>query len=166
MKTLKLLSFILILFSVGCMSVQKASNYLDKKGKLAEVCAKTYPVQDSKIIIKERVTTDTVTDTSYIIVDTCNGKVIQKPCPPSKTITKTIYRDTTVYKRDRAYEQIQSDSIHKLNEIVKNQDEMIAIQEKQIKLLNKEAKDWRWKAVFTWILIGGAVALFIFRKFK
>lgn len=166
-------TFITILFAVllaGCMSVQKATNYLEKKGELPKICATKYPVQDSKIIIKERITVDTVLGTSYIYVDT-SGK--PKPCPPSKTITKTIVRDSIIYRRDKAYEQVQSDSIYllntindKQNELIKGQDSTIKLQEKMITEYKKGKREWQWKAWITWIGIVGVIAILIFWRAK
>lgn len=170
MKTLLSILFAVLLF--GCMSVQKATHYLEKKNKLAEVCASRYPVKDS-LIIRERVTTDTVLGTSYIMVDTCNGKIIQKPCPPAKTITNTVVRDTTIYKRDMAYEtflQLKLDvSENRYNQLLRNYHELDSTNNQLAKkniAIQKEANDWHWRAVFTWVLLGAAVAITIFWRAK
>lgn len=155
--------FITILFAVllaGCMSVQKATGYLERKGELPKICATRYPVQDSRIIIKERVTVDTFLGTSYIYVDT-SGK--PKPCPPSKTITKTIVRDSIIYLRDKAYEQVQTDVIKGQEYLIKGQDSTINVQEKLIKAYKKEVRDWQWKAIFTWVIIV-VLGLFLISK--
>lgn len=86
----------------GCMSVDKAKTFLKDKGKLAEICAETYPPKDSTVFIKG----DTVTDVSYFhdtlyqpVTDTIfqAGKMVVKyrPCPPTKVITKRI-TDTVI----------------------------------------------------------------------
>jgi hypothetical protein len=161
MKTI--LSILLAVCIMGCMSTQKATNYLEKKGKLAEVCATRYPVQDSKIIIKEHVTTDTVLGTSYIMIDTCDGKVVQKPCPPTKTITNTIVRDTTIYKRDRAYEAVLLNELQAYNKQIKALDSMNNKLSRESIAYKKKANDWQWKAIFTWVLVG-VLGLFLISK--
>ena len=46
---------------LGCMSVDKAKTFLKDKGKLAEICAETYPPKDTTIYIAG----DTITDISF-----------------------------------------------------------------------------------------------------
>lgn len=163
MKTI--LSILFAVLVTGCMSVQKAQNYLEKKNKLAEVCAKAYPVQD-RIVVKETTKSDTVYQPSTKYIDTCNGSIIEKVCPPAQVITKTIMRDTTIYQRDRAYEQVQSDSIYLLNTINDKQSELIKGQEKEINKLKQDKRDWQWKAILTWIGIAGVIIILIFWRAK
>jgi hypothetical protein len=63
---------ILLLLLSSCMSVEKATVYLQSKGKLAEVCAEGFP-------IKERV----VTGTTVVITDTLTIPGDSVECPPS-----------------------------------------------------------------------------------
>ena len=86
----------------GCMSVDKAKTFLKDKGKLAEICAETYPPKDSTVFIKGDTITSTefyhdtlyqpVTDTIY----TAGEMVVKyRPCPPTKVITQRI-TDTVI----------------------------------------------------------------------
>lgn len=98
-------TFFVLLIAIamfGCMSVDKAKIFLKDKGKLAEICAETYPVKDSTVFIKG----DTITSTEFYhdtlyqpLTDTIYtaGEMVVKyrPCPPTKVITKRI-TDTVI----------------------------------------------------------------------
>lgn len=93
----------------ACVSTQKAVYLLQKRKQLANVCAKYYPVRDS-LVYRERVVWDTayIPFDSVLVRDTCifNGNVVvhssKIPCPPERIITKTIFKDSIIYRLDSA----------------------------------------------------------------
>ena len=143
----------------GCMSVDKAKTFLKDKGKLAEICAETYPPKDSTVFIKG----DTVTDVSYFhdtlyqpLTDTIYtaGEMVVKyrPCPPTKVITKRIVDTVVKYIENTARVEAQRNELAALKA---KYDIVVSERDKA----RKQAKNRLW-----WILLligGGGVYLFL-----
>ena len=155
-------TFFVLLIAVamfGCMSVDKAKTFLKDKGKLAEICAETYPPKDSTVFIKG----DTVTDVSYFhdtlyqpVTDTIYtaGEMVvnYRPCPPTKVITKRITDTIKETKWDVYGVAACKDQLAALKA---KYDIVVAERDKA----RKQAKNRLW-----WILIligGGGVYLFL-----
>ena len=144
---------------ISCMSVDKAKTFLKEKGKLAEICAETYPPKDSTVFIKG----DTVTDVSYFhdtlyqpLTDTIYtaGEMVVKyrPCPPTKVITKKIVDTVIKYIENTARVEALRNELAALKA---KYDIVVAERDKA----RKQAKNRLW-----WILLligGGGVYLFL-----
>lgn len=161
-------TFFVLLIAIamfGCMSVDKAKTFLKDKGKLAEICAETYPPKDSTVFIKG----DTVTDVSYFhdtlyqpVTDTIfqAGEMVVKyrPCPPTKVITKKIVDTVIKYIENTArVEALRWD----LAALQTKYDIVVSERDKA----RKQAKNRFW-----WILLlvvgGGVAAYFKLKKKK
>lgn len=97
----------LLLVQYGCMTTQKATDYLKKNNALAEICANEYPpkieYKAGEIITKS--------DTTYLPGDSVpcppaiNGKDtirVKVKCPDQKIIRDTTYRVDTVTMENTA----------------------------------------------------------------
>lgn len=134
----------------ACVSTQKAVYLLKKRNQLAYVCYQNYPVRDS-ITYQERVVWDTayIPFDSVLVRDTCiyNGNILvhssKIPCPPNRVITKTIFRDSIIYRKDSA--QIS---------YLENQTAKCEAEKKDIE---RSVSLWR-----KWALIELAVIVFLF----
>lgn len=140
-------ALILFLFA-GCMTTEKATNYLLKNDKLGEICATHYPprieYKEGKIKV--------YTDTAYLPGDSV-------PCPPDTSgsityiqtkpliITKTKSRTDTVYQANTAMEDVLR------KEILRQQD-TIGAKEVQIMVITNKLKASKKLNMF---LIGGIV---------
>jgi hypothetical protein len=146
----------------GCMTVDKAKTFLKDKGKLAEICAETYPTKDSTVFIKG----DTITsieyyhDTTYMpetdTIYTASEMVVKyRPCPPTKVITKRITDTVIMYMENTArVEALRWD----LAALQTNYD--IIVSERNI--ARKQAKNRLW-----WLLLLiGAGGVYLFLKLK
>jgi hypothetical protein len=140
---------------VGCKSPEKAAAYLQKKGKLAEVCANAYPVKETIIykpgdtVINEITTPGaTITRTDTVVV---NGETVYKTiylqCPQSKVTTKTIH--------DTVFNTVENTArVAQLQGAVADKD-------KQIEQLTAECDKWETKARKWWFWILAGIALTI-----
>ena len=110
-KILWIAAFSLIVIWVfSCCSpqrkIEKAVETLKKYDVLDDTCAANFPVRES-IVIKDTVLYDTVTGEAVIIIDTIpctDGKpvITEKKCPPHQVITKTEWKERTVWKENTA----------------------------------------------------------------
>lgn len=91
----------------GCITTEKATDHLKKKGKLAEVCLREYPLKDTTVYLPG----DTVVEVIEVPGDTLlhfdtiwrnqygvRVDTVRLKCPPTKTVIKTIV-DTLATKR-------------------------------------------------------------------
>jgi hypothetical protein len=92
--------------------LKKTEKYLNRHPELlARKCSQAFSVRDS-VITHDSVSYDTVNvDNDFVYkIDTVyiSGEpvVLKSKCPQSKVITKTVYRDTTVFQRDRYTEYL------------------------------------------------------------
>lgn len=160
-------TFFVLLIAIamfGCMSVDKAKTFLKDKGKLAEICAETYPPKDSTVFIKG----DTVTDVSYFhdtlyqpLTDTIYtaGEMVVKyrPCPPTKVITKRITDTVINYIENTARVEALRNELAALKA---KYDIVVAERDKA----RKQAKNRLWWVLL--LVVGGGVAAYFKLKKK
>lgn len=137
----------------GCMTTNKATAYLKDKGKLAEVCAKEYPVQSSTVYLPG----DTVTEVIEVPGDTLlhfdtiwrnqygiRVDTIVKRCPPSRIITKTVVDTITVTKESTA----------RLDSALQQAGKYKAAAEKWKARADKRQRVNLWLIIVTCVLVG------------
>lgn len=152
------LSFILLLCS-GCMTEEKATNYLASKGKLAGICADKYPpkITPGKPVFKS----DTIFTPGPSVecppakIDTITGKPekVYVHCPPTKTVHDSVYVHDIIENFARI--KAQEAQISELN------NKLLVSQASENKAEKKAANR-------LWVIIGLAVcdALIIFLRIK
>ena len=143
--------------------IERAVETLKKHDVLAEVCADEYPVKDS-VITRDSISYDTtVVQETVTIRDTITvgGQTVYvtKQCPPHQVITKTEWKERTVWKENTARVSALQGRINayekKLTAITADRDKM------------KEGRNWwRWACLITWVIVAGYIALRIFTPFK
>ena len=149
----------IILLFASCVSTNKAIRHLEKKDLLDDLCAEKFPVKET-IITKDSVHFDTlywendifITDTFLVKGDTIT---LSKKCPPSQTLTKTVIKEVTKVQRDRAYEEVQGDSIRVLTS---DKDRLLGQVDQLKKSEDQERKDknkWKWRffALLTLVIV-------------
>lgn len=152
--------FFVLCFGIGCMTPQKAVNYLKDKDLLDDTCAANFPVQEKFIKGDSVVTTDTLLGIDYQ-TDTLVTKdtVYIKRVEPGKTITRTIRTTDTVVKRDAAYENVQNDKIKSLEtELAKEK----TLKEKYQNDYNALKEKWSGKIGIPWwwfLVLGALIGL-------
>ena len=178
-----ILLFAALLFA-SCISAEKATNVLKKKGKLAEVCEANYPVRDSII---ERTKVDTlrlriierITDTLRIDAgklkteiryqDTCNEANFGKPVIDKREIERWQSKAATLENQLISLsDSLAGFAVYHEREIIRASTAQQEIYEQRINDLNRKLDKRK-----TWLQIGwglfAALALFlllliIFRK--
>ena len=140
----------------GCMTVQKATSYLDKKNELPKICADRYPVKDS-IVIHDSIITDTM-ETFETLIDTVHhaDTVIITRTLPAKLITKTITQTKEIYKENTARIEEKNRVI---DELGKSNTEL-ANENSKLKQDNRRLRGSRDK----WFILFLIAAAFNFRK--
>ena len=127
----------LLLFLFSCNTQKRAMKYLDENPfKAAEYCAEKFPVKDTSYILDSVLLFDTLylENTIYDTLQIKGESIIIERSLPTKTITKTIRRDSIILRRDRAFEKYQEGVIADLN--FKNKtmtSENVILQEKATK---------------------------------
>lgn len=102
--------YILIIFLLsGCLSQKKVQRYLNENPQTAaEYCAEEFPVKDSVYVKDTVVLYDTLYLQGVPLYDTLTIKgetiIIERVCPPTKVITKTVRVDSIIIRRDIAQE--------------------------------------------------------------
>lgn len=164
----------------SCMTQQKAVKFLERKDKLAEVCAKNYPVDTVTHIksdtviqfdtlyvpsVDTEVSFDTSRDYNPIplpllidsgfLVDTVISHWTKRAVDTIK-ITKTITQTKTIEKIDNA-------ALAVLKKDIADKDKLIAVRDSQI--TDQESKtDW-WRKIALWsIAINLAFLAYFFRN--
>lgn len=154
----KLNNFIKILLLVlvsGCMSQKK----------LAQVCADTYPVKDSTVIVQkidtviEYVKGDSIRVPFYI-----DGGIIYKDtiCPPVKVRTIFKTNEKVVYQENTAKSTKMQNQIDDLNRDITEKREKLKIAETE----NKDLIGFRRQVFFGFGIFILSIILYIVSKFK
>jgi hypothetical protein len=100
-----------LFLTCGCMTTEKATTYLTKRGELSAICAERFPVKEFTTV-KIETKYDTILQPGRVITITdtvpCpDGSKVPvsytKPCPPDHVITKTVTKDSivTIEKTDK-----------------------------------------------------------------
>ena len=156
---------ILTLFLTGCMTTYKAQSFLERKGKLAAVCAASYPVKDSVVILSGPWNTDTVLHTDSIFVRNASldgfstenqpfsGNVYEpSPRIVTRIITRTRVDTVLEIRTDHAQESA-------LQAQISSQTAQIGKVTTQRDSAQNGRNIWRWIALalmLPWIWKGGA----------
>lgn len=166
---MKLTAYIIViaLLLAGCMTTQKATDFLQKKGALASICADAYPVRDS-LEIRERLHLDTITHTkTEYATDTIyvQGEpvIIKAKCPPSQTITKTVYRDSIHYVENTAKLKVWQGKADSLASVTIEKEKTIVLKESKINDLTDSRNQWRKWCLITWIIVAVYIVLKVWR---
>ncbi len=102
--------YIIIIFLLGgCLSQKKVVHYLNENHQIsADYCAEKFPVKDSIYVKDTVVLYDTLQLQGVVVYDTLSVKgepvIIERACPPTKVITKTVRVDSVITRRDIAQE--------------------------------------------------------------
>lgn len=151
------------------MTPKKAVNYLKKKNLLADTCAANFPVKDSIV------TRDTTSfDTAYL--DTPSEGFVDfekesahtdthrcKPIVRTVQITKTIRRDSLIFRRDIARETALNNLLDKQNEAIREAKDVLIKDLKKISEQKDRISDLKRTRFKLWLLIA-ALVIIIFRK--
>jgi hypothetical protein len=156
-----LATLVFIWMIAGCMTPQKATDYLKDKGKLAEVCAEEYPVQE-KFIKGDTVTVTDTLETFDVIIDTNTVNdtfYVTKTLPPKiirqiRTVTDTVIKENTArifaMKKD----------LDECTDLLRRSYDVMTKQDAEIK---KQKDKWRGKIGIPWWWLDIA-GLILFRK--
>lgn len=94
-----IVAFILLF---GCMTTEKATDYLEKHGRLPAICAEKYPPDTTFIAGTPIVQRDTtISHDSVPCPPTPEGKIVYVPVPAKTVITNTIHKTDTFKILDR-----------------------------------------------------------------
>lgn len=154
---------IVITLLASCMTTQKATDFLQKNGELAGICAEAFPVKDS-LVIRDRLHIDTITHTDIeYATDTIyvQGEpvIIRAKCPPSQVVTKTIYKDSIHYVENTAKVQVWQGRADSLTKV-------IAVKEAKIKDLSDSLSWWRKWCIITWVIVAAYIGLRVFNPIQ
>lgn len=164
------MKYLLILLLFASCNVEKRTQkkvaWLIAHDKLDDVCARVYPVRDS-IVVKDSVSFDTLyLENEVYLRDTVfrEGQTIyrEKKCPPVTVVTKTVTKDSIIYRRNTAEEErLKGEILIKENNLIVK-DETINKQQAKI-----DKNDW-WKTacLITWftMLLGFVFRFFVIKK--
>lgn len=156
---------IFILFLAACSSekrITKAKDTLNKYDAGSGYCSVMFPCLDSSYVI-ESVEYDTVTiaGESFVVTERVNDTIYLTKTLPGKVITKTITKDSIVYRRDNAREAVLQSQV---SQLTKSQDKILTEKDKY----KSSAGKWRTASLITWgillaFIVGWIVAK-IYRK--
>lgn len=154
---MKYILFLLLLLTSSCMSVEKATSYLQKKGALAEVCAEEYPIREVLIPGETIVKTDTVTVEGETVECPISDKPTVVKCPPVKVQVKHSFRVDTLIQENTAktdmYKQKYFEQVGIANQLTTELSQM------------KESRNkWRSRCIGLFILLGTVIVLYLVMK--
>ena len=158
---------IFILFLLGCNKAQrqleKTQLYLFKHPEFtAEVCAEKFETKPDSVIVYET-KTDTLWELIQFYDTTSTNDTIRITDHKTKVVTKTIWRDSIIYRENRAEQErlqlgLLACQTNNGITLVKNA------------TLERELSEWKKKAKTRWLwialLIGGAATVAIFKVIK
>lgn len=165
--TNKLFALLICFCLFGCMTPQKATDYLKKKDKLGAVCAAEFPVKEVYVKGKDSISFDTMfletlsTDT----VKTKDTIYITKSLP-QKVVTVTKTRVDTFYKRDVAFEHELAAESKKYFDKTVLLDGKLADADIKIAELKAKARNYFWIIVVLIILLFRKPILSLIGKFS
>jgi len=122
-----------LLLLSSCMSTEKATGYLKKKGALAGLCAEEYPVRESYKPGKPVIVRDTVEKEGKVMecpetIDKATGKAYRPKvqCPPQKVVRETVSRTDIIYQENTALVKAQAQELQGLKEKLRIAEEQAA----------------------------------------
>jgi hypothetical protein len=144
------------------MSVEKATSYLQSKGKLAEVCAEKFPIQERVIEGQTIVVIDTLTVAGDSVACPPNlsksDKSIKVKCPDAKVQVKHTSRVDTLVQENTAKVEMYK-GYYLQEKVLKEQ-----VQEKLATMTDSRDK-WRSRCIGLLISIGAVIGVGLFFKF-
>jgi hypoxanthine phosphoribosyltransferase len=140
------------------MSVEKATSYLQSKGKLAEVCAEKFPIQERVIEGQTIVVIDTLTVAGDSVA--CAPSPVPKKvkCPDAKVQVKHSFRVDTLVQENTAKVEMYK-GYYLQEKVLKEQ-----VQEK-LSVMTDSRDKWRSRCIGLLISIGAVVGVGLFFKF-
>ena len=147
-------------------ALEKTQLYLFRHPEYtAEVCAEKFPDKADSVIVYET-KTDTLWELLQFYDTTSTNDTIRITDHKTKVVTKTIWRDSIIYRENKAEQERCNLALLSCN---KNITDLIAKNTK----LEQDLASWKRKAKTRWLwlalLIGGAAAFTVFKvvgKFK
>ena len=118
----KIIVFSLLMLVSSCSLPYKINKAkvlaVSHPGDFAGFCAATFPVKEVFVKGKDSIRTDTLflRSDSVPCPPAADGRVIKIPCPPQRTVTKTIIRVDTLLKENTAKAQSLSNEINRLQQ--------------------------------------------------
>ena len=159
-----------VILFIGLVSCNKAQRQLEKTQEYlfkhpeftAEVCAEQFETKPDSVIVYET-KTDTLWELIQFYDTTSTNDTIRITDHKTKVVTKTIWRDSVIYRENRAeQERLQL----ALLSCQTNNGVMLAKNTK----LEQDLAGWKKKAKTRWLwialLIGGAATFAIFKVIK
>jgi hypothetical protein len=158
---MKYILFLSLLLLSSCMSVEKATSYLQSKGKLVEVCAEKFPIQERVIEGQTIVVIDTLTVAGDSVECPPNlsksDKSIKVKCPDVKVEVRHTSRVDTLEKE--SYKTAMYKEYYLKEKVAKE-----ATQEKLTTMTESRDK-WRSRCIGLLISIGAVIGVGLFFKF-
>lgn len=152
--------FVIFLVALSCSTakrIKKAEAFLDKKGKLPEICATRFPPKDS-IVYRDSIRLDTLYEGIYSI-DTIYDRDTVKVylTTPAKVIVKEVVKYRDIYRENTArVEELQRKNAECISQTAAITNKNINY-EKEIIKLKAQSSGWEYKAKsrwwFLWILL-------------
>ena len=159
-----------VILFIGLVSCNKAQRQLEKTQEYlfkhpeftADVCAEKFPDKADSVIVYET-KTDTLWELLQFYDTTSTNDTIRITDHKTKVVTKTIWRDSIIYRENRAEQErlqlgLLACQTNNGITLVKNA------------TLERELSEWKKKAKTRWLwialLIGGAAAYTGFKIFK
>lgn len=145
----------------GCMTTQKAKNFLEKEGALDSICMEEYKPVDS-IVIRDSISFDTLFLETVGQTDTVtkNDTVYITKTLPAKVITKTVTHTKEVFTENTA-------RVKYLENRLSEASQYASFLEGRNKFLEERGDDWKKKAhkrMSLLIILIAAFAGWTFRK--
>lgn len=163
----------------SCLTPEKAKSFLERKNKLAEICADEFPVRDS-LVVRDSVSFDTlyIEDPGYQFVnpiyrvDTSFGNttpigiydnaspLTPLTSPKKMVITKTVRHDSLIYRENTARVEALQFEKSSLSITVNDQNREISTLKTELDRIHKRDRG-KVRIPWWWLLVAGVV---VFRK--
>jgi hypothetical protein len=160
---MKQLLLYISLLLIACNPVSKAVKTFEKHPyEAVAYCAMRFPVRDS-ILVRDSVSYDTIYKDGeiikipipYAVYDTSGRPAyVEAPCPPHRTITKIVRRDSLIIRRDIAKETVLKNANDDCYLNVVKKEKRITELEDDYTGMKKKRNWWRIACLATWTLIG------------
>ena len=158
---------IIAIFLFSCNTAQrkleKTQEYLFKHPEFtAGVCAEQFKTKPDSVIVYET-KTDTLWELLQFYDTTSTNDTIRITDHKTKVVTKTIWRDSIIYRENKAEQEQCNLALLSCNKNI------TGLIDKNTKL-EQDLADWKKKAKTRWLwialLIGGAATVLVFKVIK